>query len=69
MRGVSRRFQAVVGASRGLQAAPGALRPAAYCQRGWTRPPTMARGGGGGWGGGQLEACLQRGVEGVFKGI
>ena len=29
----------------------------------------MAGGGGGGWGGGRLEACLQGGVEGVFKGI
>ena len=27
------------------------------------------QGGGGGWGGGRLEACLQGGVEGVFKGI
>ena len=26
-------------------------------------------GGGGGGGGGQAEACLQGGVEGVFKGI
>ena len=25
--------------------------------------------GGGGGGGGQAEACLQGGVEGVFKGI
>ena len=29
----------------------------------------MAGGGGGGGGGGQAEACLQGGVEGVFKGI
>ena len=55
------------------------MRPAAYSQSpepwarlkfhagwsGWTRPPTMAGGGGGG----QAEACLQGGVEGVFKGI
>ena len=27
------------------------------------------QGGGGGGGGGQPEACLQGGVEGVFKGI
>ena len=27
------------------------------------------QGGGGGGGGGQAEACLQGGVEGVFKGI
>ena len=54
------------------------MRPAAYSQSpepsarlkfhagwsGWTRPPTMAGGGGG-----QVEACLQAGVEGVFKGI
>ena len=52
--------------------------PAAYCQSlepwarlkfhagwsGWTRPPTMA--GGGVWGGGWLEVCVQWGVEGVF---
>ena len=36
---------------------------------GWTRPPTMAGGRGVVWGGGRLEACLQGGVEGVFKGI
>ena len=29
----------------------------------------MAEGGGGGAGGCQTEACLQGGVEGVFKGI
>ena len=29
----------------------------------------MGGGGGGGGGGGQGEACLQGGVEGVFKGI
>ena len=67
----------VAGASRGLQAPPGASRhPAAYCQSlepwarlkfhagwsGWTRPPAMAGEGGG-------SACLQGGVEGVFKGI
>ena len=72
--GFSRCFQAVL--LQGLQG-PG---PAAYCQSlepwarlkfhagwsGWTRPPTMAGGGGGV---GQAEACLQGGVEGVFKGI
>ena len=30
---------------------------------GWTRPPVMAGGAGGG---GRLEACLQKGVKGFF---
>ena len=35
-------------------------------QAGLGHPPWQ---GGGGGGGGQAEACLQGGVEGVFKGI
>ena len=31
--------------------------------------PPWQWGEGGGGGGGQAEACLQGGVEGVFKGI
>ena len=83
MWGVSTRFQAVAGGSRALQGLPRAtvLNEKAYRQSlaqgarlkfhvgwsGWTRPPAMAREGGGG----QAEACLQGGVEGrgvFFKG-
>ena len=65
--GASRGLQGPPGASRGLQRPPERLH---LPRSGWTRPPTMAGGGGGGaevlaraW------ACLQGGVEGVFKGI
>ena len=71
-------LQGLAGASKGLQGRPGAFGASRGLQNpqrarlkfhagwsGWTRPPTMAGGGGGG----QAEACLQGGVEGVFKGI
>ena len=80
MWGVSRRFRLQGCPGLGTNVVERKMRPAAYSQRpepwarlkfhagwsGWTRPPTMAGGAGGD---GQAEACLQGGVEGVFKGI
>ena len=73
--GASTGLQGPPGASRGLRGQDFEGPQKAYRQSlepwarlkfhagwsGWTRPPTMARGGGG--------VCLQGGVEGVFKGI